>query len=126
MILRKTHVMSIDEFLRGEYKTKLNRKVIITFAIVGSMVIIILLSPSALAANSAIDVAGRKVYYKLVNIGKWIIIFKGGIDVIKSITNGDIDGAKKSFLTYSLAYMLLLALPWGLDTVDEVFKDISW
>jgi hypothetical protein len=79
--------------------------------------------PDTAFASTGIDKGGMKIYKKLVNVGKWIIIVKGGIDIITSITNGDIDSAKKRFIGYLLAYGTLWALPWGMDQVEQLFQD---
>lgn len=77
----------------------------------------------ALAANS-LDVSGNMIYGKIVNIGKWIIIVKGGIDIIQNVTSGDFQTAKKSFLSYLLVYGTLFALPWGMGQVETIFKSM--
>jgi hypothetical protein len=61
----------------------------------------------------------------LVGIGKWFIVFKGGINVIKSVGNGDFDTAKNSFFSSVFIYLILLALPYGLDKIDGIFGKIS-
>lgn len=76
-------------------------------------------------ATSGIDVEAKKLYHELAGIGKWIIIFKGGIDMVKSVGNGDFDGAKKHFLSYLLIYLALLGLPYGMDKVDTVFQNLQ-
>jgi len=83
--------------------------------------IIFLLSSTAYAG---IDEAGSRIYYKLVSVGKWVIIIKGGIDIIQSIMNGDSQGAKKCFVGYLFAYGVLWALPWCMDEIEVVFKEI--
>lgn len=77
------------------------------------------------AADSAIDRQAEKIYYKIVNIGKWFIVIKGAFDIIKNVTNGDFDSAKKSSLGYLLVYVILHALPWGFDQVDQAFKELK-
>jgi hypothetical protein len=79
--------------------------------------------PDIAFASTGIDKGGMRIYKKLVNVGKWVIIVKGGIDIITSITNGDIDSAKKRFIGYLMAYGTLWALPWGMDQVEQLFED---
>lgn len=79
----------------------------------------------ALASDkSAIDIQAEKIYYKIVNIGKWFIVIKGAFDIIKNVTNGDFDSAKKNGLGYVLIYVILHALPWGFEQVDAAFKEL--
>ena len=129
--------MSINQFLRGKENEKFSVKVDrhfkkygFIYKIVGSTAII-LISGGALdyafasnvndAVSAGIDREARGLYRELVNIGKWFIIFKGGIEVIKSVGNGDVDTAKKSFFSHLMTYLFLLALPYGLDKVDGIF-----
>lgn len=79
----------------------------------------------SVAASTGIDIGAKKLYYEIVNIGKWIIIFKGGVDTIKSVGNGDFEAAKKTFFSHLLIYLMLLGLPYGMDKVDEVFRSIT-
>jgi hypothetical protein len=82
-------------------------------------------TPTDVFASTGIDKGATKIYLKLVNIGKWVIIVKGGIDIITSITNGDVDAAKKRFFGYLMAYGALFALPWGMGEVERLFEDES-
>jgi hypothetical protein len=123
--------MSISEFLNGRQSEPFSVKVERHFKKYGNyyriagVTAVVLLSGGHAFAASAIDVPAKKLYFEIVNLGKWIIIFKGGIDTIKSIGNGDFDGAKKSFFSYLLVYLMLLGLPYGMDKVDEVFRSIK-
>jgi hypothetical protein len=76
-------------------------------------------------AAGLIDIEAQKLYRELVGIGKWFIVFKGGINVIKSVGNGDFDAAKTSFFSSVFIYLILLALPYGLDKIDGIFDKIS-
>ncbi|MFS0864146.1 hypothetical protein [Fredinandcohnia sp. 179-A 10B2 NHS] len=129
----KTEYMSVGAFVRNEKEdvlTKFKRhmdKYGIVYKIVGTTIIIFVAGGGfdyALASNG-IDVGARKLYYELISIGKWVIVFKGGMDTIKSVGNGDFDSAKKHFFSYLMIYLLLLGLPYGMDKVDEVFQNIS-
>lgn len=127
----KTQVMSISEFLNREKEpisVKVERhfkKYGLVYKIVGTTAIILIAGSSVSFASSGIDDEARKLYKELIGIGKWIIVFKGGIDTIKSIGNGDIDSAKKSFFGYLLTYLFLLGLPYGLDKLDDIVSHIS-
>jgi len=80
----------------------------------------LLIDPSIAWAD--IDSSGRKLHIKLVSVGKWVIIVKGTIDAIQSVLNGDMQGAKKTFISYLLCFAIMLGLPWCLDEIEGVFK----
>lgn len=128
----RTEVMTMDQFLNRGYvdtdKTmdrviKHLQKHKIVYQVVGFTLIIMATSGTAFA-STGIDVAGKSIYTKLVGIGKWVIIFKGGWDTIMNSVRGDFDSAKKSFLQYVFIYIVLLALPWSMDQIDSVFKGL--
>lgn len=127
----RTEVMTVDQFLNRGCDTDMviNRVVKhlnkhkIVYQVVG-FTLIIMASANVVHAATGIDAGGRHIYSKLVNIGKWIIIFKGGWDTIMNTVKGDFDSAKKSFMQYLLIYVVLLALPWSLDQVDGVFRGL--
>lgn len=129
----KTKSMSVGAFVRNEKEdvlTKLRRhfdKYGIVYKVVGTTIIIFIAGGGFdyAFASSGIDVEAKKLYYELIGIGKWLIVFKGGIDIIKSVSNGEFDTAKKHFFSYLLIYLCLLGLPYGMDKVDQVFRNIS-
>ena len=88
---------------------------------VGVSATIMLLSPSV-ALASGLDDGGMKIYWKLIGIGKYIILGKGVIECIQSALNGDFDRAKSSAIGYLLCFALMLVLPSGLDQIEELFK----
>jgi hypothetical protein len=123
--------MSISEFLRGRepepFSAKVERhfkKYGTVYKVAGITVIFLLSGSSALAAGT-IDVEARKLYIELVKIGKWVIIFKGAIDIIKALGDGDNASAKKTFITSLLTFLILLGLPYGMDKIGEIFNNIS-
>lgn len=128
----KYECMSISEFMGRKSEpvpSKLEqhfKKYGFVYKVIGTTVIILAAGDFSFAfADTGIDKEARKLYYEIVDIGKWIIVFKGGIDIVKSVTNGDFDAAKKGFFSYLLIYLLLLGLPYGLDKVDQVFERIT-
>ncbi|MEH7381746.1 hypothetical protein V7138_14885 [Bacillus sp. JJ1533] len=129
----KTKYMSIGQFVRNEKEdvlTKLKRhfdKYGIVYKIVGTTIIIFVGGGGFdyAFASSGIDREAKKLYYELIGIGKWLIVFKGGIDIIKSVSNGEFDSAKKHFFSYLLIYLFLLGLPYGMDKVDQVFRSMQ-
>lgn len=132
--MARIEAMSLSQFMNRDYDRKVLDDIIshlkrnkIAYRVVGLAIIISatgILDSSVLASGTGIDVGGAKIYSKLVSIGKWIIIFKGGWDTIMNTVKGDFETAKKSFLQYLLIYVVLLALPWSLDQVDSVFKGL--
>lgn len=76
-------------------------------------------------SGTGIDQAGKKLYQQLLSIGRWVIIFKGAIDTIKSVADGDFDKAKTRFLGYVITYVLLLGLPWAFDQIDKLAKETA-
>jgi len=87
-----------------------------------SLVVTILIDPSE--AFASVDESGRRFHMKVVSIGKWVIIIKGSIDAIQSVLNGDMQAAKKTFLSYLMCFAIMLGLPWCLDEIEGVFKDV--
>lgn len=75
--------------------------------------------------SSVIDVKAHAIYHKLCTIGKWIIVVKGGIDIIGAMMQGDMDRMKKSLIGYVIGYVALLGLPWLLDTANSMFADVD-
>lgn len=133
----KTQSMSIREFMNQEkkpVKTHFEKYGIYYKAAGISLIFITTCDVSFAAGTLSIPTAGsmdpigpaaRGLYSQLVNIGKWIIVFKGGFETIKSMGNGDVDAAKKNFFGYLLSYLFLLGLPYGMDKVDQVFNAAS-
>ena len=128
--------MSINQFLRGKEKAepfsvKIDRhfkKYGFVYKVVGSTALIIVAGGGldyAFAAGTGIEVGAKQLYAKLISLGKWVIIFKGGFDIIKRMTDGDFDGAKKGFLSYLIVYIFLLGLPWAMDQVDTLFNGLT-
>ncbi|GKU79833.1 hypothetical protein [Paenibacillus sp. L3-i20] len=77
------------------------------------------------AASGGIDAGAQMIYTKLVNVGKWVIIIKGGFDTINATVQGDFVTARKSFLSYLLVYVVLLGLPWAFEQVETLFLDVT-
>lgn len=124
--------MSIREFLHPapnkQFKEKLTKhlkKHKITYQIIGYTIVILVAGSGFVFAAGGIDAGAKKIYLKLVNVGKWVIIIKGAIDTINSVANGDFNSAKKQLMGYILIYALLFALPWGMDQVENVFQDMG-
>lgn len=82
----------------------------------------LLMGPSTAFAASSIDSKAYPVYWKIVGIGKWVIVIKAIIDIIQAILNGEHQAARKMFFGYLGCFAVMLALPWGMDQIEEVFK----
>lgn len=133
--MSKVEAISFGQFFNDNYSSSNSiketilahlKKHKITYRIIGTTIIIFasgIIDPSVYAATG-IDAGGNRIYSKLVNLGKWVIIFKGGFDTIQNTLKGDLDMAKKSFLQYLMVYIVLLALPWSMRQVDTVFTDL--
>jgi hypothetical protein len=127
--MRSPESMSISEFMSRDFAKefrikRINRRKFVLKA-AGLTAIVMLGAPDLSFATTSLDEGASKVYYKLVSIGKWIIIFKGAISTISEVSKGDFDAAKRQFISYLFVYLLLLGLPWGMNQVDLIFKDIS-
>jgi hypothetical protein len=127
----KTEVMSVSQFLNRKeepFSAKVERhfrKYGTIYKVAGITVILIAGFDASVFASSGIDVEARKLYLELVKIGKWVIIFKGAIDIIKSLGEGDNAAAKKTFITSLLTFLILLGLPYGMDKIGEIFDSMS-
>ena len=86
-----------------------------------SVAFTILLDPTV--GFAGIEEGGRRIHSKIVSVGKWVIVIKGSIDTISSVLNGDFQSAKKLFFSYLLCFAVMLALPWGMDEIEGVFKE---
>jgi hypothetical protein len=130
----KTEILSIKEFLHREeeaFSHKLKKhfkKYGIVYRVVGTTLFIFAAGggfDTAFAANGytngIIDKEASIVYKDLVDIGKWLIIGRGGWEIISKVLSHDVEGAKKNFIGYLLAYVLLLAFPHLMDKVDGIF-----
>ena len=78
--------------------------------------------PEVAEAVSGIEAGGRRIHSTIVSVGKWVIIIKGTIECIQSVLEGDVGRAKQQFFGYLLCFGIMLALPWGLDEVEGLFK----
>jgi hypothetical protein len=87
--------------------------------------IILLASGGHALAYSGIEIGAERLYSKLLSVGKWVIIFKGGFDIIKNMASGDFDSAKKGFLSYLVVYVFLFGLPWAMNEIDGIFKELN-
>jgi hypothetical protein len=130
-------VGSIGEFLHREeepfsIKAERHFKKYGTAYRIAGVTVILLMSAIPLGggsvtafASSGIEIGAEKLYAKLLSVGKWVIIFKGGFDIIKNMASGDFDSAKKGFISYLVVYVFLFGLPWAMNEVDTIFKELN-
>jgi hypothetical protein len=131
-------VGSVSEFLRKQEAESFSAKVERHFKKYGTayriagVTAVLLISVIPLGggsvtafASSGIDIEARKLYRELVNVGKWIIIFKGAIDILRALGDGDTGAAKKTFISSVLTFLILLGLPFGLDKVTAIFEKVT-
>lgn len=123
-------IMTIREFLHREpdisfvEKAKRNIKRNKSFYIaVGSYTLIFLCMGVDASAASNIDIKAGQIYKQLVGVGKWIIVVKGAMDIIKSATDGDFSSVKTKLMGYLITFLILLGLPWAFERIEEVFNE---
>lgn len=121
--ISKMKTYTISEFMNKQPEVKINKKLIVQTSLTACALYFGL--EDTVFASTGIDAAGYTIYGKLVNIGKWIIIVKGALDTITNVVQGDYMSARKSFLSYLLTYLVLQGLPWAMNQVDVVFKDLN-
>lgn len=126
--------MNKGEVSDQDLKSKLQQhfdKYGMVYKIVGTTVIILVAGggfdyafASDVIPASGLEEKASQLYTKLLRIGKWVIVFKGGFDTIKNLVNEDIAGAKKGFIGYLMIYLLLFALPWAMTEIDKIFQEL--
>lgn len=123
-------VGSVSEFLNRKeepFSAKVERhfkKYGIVYKVAG-ITAIYLASGGTVLASSGMEIGAERLYSKLLIIGKWVIIFKGGFDIIKNMASGDFDSAKKGFISYLIVYVFLFGLPWAMNEVDSIFRELN-
>lgn len=80
--------------------------------------------PEFVFANDGLDTVARKFYFdNFIGIAKWIIVGKGGWDIVSRTMKEDFDGAKRGILQYMLIFAVLMGLPWALEQVEVIFQE---
>lgn len=72
-------------------------------------------------ASNLTDKAEGFYFGTFMNIAKWVIVIKGGWDIIAKTLKEDFEGAKKSIVQYVVVFAVLMGLPWALEMVEEIF-----
>lgn len=133
----KTEVIDFKSFVNGSYKRPTALQTVakridvvvkhverhkVVYRVGAAVIVLFLVCDVTAFADSALDAKANALYKgKLLGIGKWAIIIKGGWTTIHKTIQEDFDGAKKSFFQYLLVYMFLLAFPWAMNEMDGVF-----
>lgn len=125
--------MSIPDFMqRGWQEERMIDAVIahcrrhrIKYQVIGFTLLLFIGLTDQAFAGTGIDEKANSIYKKLVKIGKWVIVAKGGMETIKNAADGDFDSAKKKFLGYLVVYALLWGLPWAMDQVEGLFDEVG-
>lgn len=130
-------------FMAGEHRCPTKLQVVaehvernkVVYRVAGATVILLLASDVSAhaSANDAvavfahagggIDAKANEIYYgKLLAFGKWAIIIKGGWGAIHKLIQEDFEGSKKTFFSYLVVYLMLLAFPWAMNEMDGMFR----
>lgn len=129
--MSKTEVIEWHSFFNGQYKRPNKLEIIIDhiernkviYRIAGLTTLLIFTADISHIFASGIDDKASALYHdKLLGFGKWAIIIRGGWTTIQKTMQEDFDGAKKSFFSYLLVYVFLLAFPWALQQIDGAFS----
>lgn len=130
--MKRIESMSISEFMNRDFEAEKaqrklrNKRAVKEVVIVATYTGVVLFTGFDIAnASGGIDDHARKLYSKLLSVGKWVIIIKGGFDTINDMVKGDNNSAKRNFLSYLLIYLILNGLPWAMDEVDSVFNEMT-
>jgi hypothetical protein len=102
--------LTITLFLAGEIAAFAN-------PVIGEAV-----SGSPVGDGTGVDAGARKLYDRLLQIGRWIITIKGAFDTVSHTVQGDFVSARKSGLAYLMVYAILKGLPWAFDQVDGMTR----
>ncbi|TVY07194.1 hypothetical protein [Paenibacillus cremeus] len=117
------YVVDTNEIRRDIVRTLTEKGTVIKVAGLGAILFVGVSGTSF--ANAGIDVKADQVYKKLLTIAKWVIVFKGGIETIKSVADGDHGAVKKNFLGYGVTYAILWGLPWMMKEIDKLFSEMD-
>jgi hypothetical protein len=82
---------------------------------------VILLTTPQVAFAAGFESNAMDLYKKLLGIGKWVIIFKGAIETIKAVADGDTDKAKSSLIRHLVPFIVLMALPHAMNAAEDIF-----
>jgi len=72
--------------------------------------------------NSLNERAEGFYFGTFIGIARWVIIIKGGWDVINKMLKEDFDGAKRGVFQYIAIFAILLGLPSALKLIEDIFR----
>lgn len=110
-----------NEFQTIQNEVNIKRIVFKTCLLVGGFMFF-----GDIAFAESLDEKAKQIYFeKFLGIAKWIIIGKGGWDIVSKALKEDFDGAKRSVIQYIVVFATLLGLPWMLNQIEDIFKEES-
>ena len=77
---------------------------------------------SAADIGSNIDVLGNRLLGIFRRLGYWTCILMCAYEVVRSISEGDAKDIGRVSVKYIVGYLMLYALPWVLDLIQEGFN----
>lgn len=119
----RCYVVDLRKMRKGAVKKIISRGTVVKCA--GLTFVLLSGFEASAFASSDIDTQANKLYMRLLNVGKWVIIFKGALEIVKKTADGDLDSAKKNFMGYGLTYAILWALPWAFNEIDKLFSEMN-
>ena len=97
---------------------KMVKGVLLTSLLTGA----VFLNLDDLAHASNITVKAQRFYFgTFMDIAKWVIIIKGGWDIVTKTLKEDFEGAKRSVVQYLMVFAVLMGLPYALEMVEDLF-----
>ena len=97
---------------------KMVKGVLLTSLLTGA----VFLNLDDLAHASNITVKAERFYFgTFMTIAKWVIIIKGGWDIVTKTLKEDFEGAKRSVVQYLMVFAVLMGLPYALEMVEDLF-----
>ncbi|BDR77058.1 hypothetical protein [Clostridium tetani] len=73
------------------------------------------------AVDTKINSAGGALLSVVRSFGYWICLIMCGLEIIKSLMQGDTRSISKIIIKYILGFSALYFLPWLFDLIREVF-----
>lgn len=67
--------------------------------------------------------AERFYFDTFMMLAKWVIVVKGGWDIVSKTLKEDFEGAKKCIVQYMVVFVTLMGLPHALNFVEDFFKE---
>lgn len=83
----------------------------------------IFLNVQHFAFGVTFDEKALKMYMKIIPIAKWGIAFKGAFETMHAVATGDVQSAKRNFVGYIMAFIILMALPSAMNEVQATFQE---